>query len=112
MTQTNYGEIAYNAYCNHRAWKGFDGSPLPQWPDVKPDIQEGWRKAADTVALIALTRPSAPGGNWDIATMARYMSDRLKDSPLKPIFLRIGSILYPISHVSENSQVCTIHAKE
>ena len=43
------GEIAYNAYCESRGWKSFTGEPLPQWKDVRPDIAQGWRLAAQAV---------------------------------------------------------------
>lgn len=34
---------AYEAYCETRNWRGYNGDPLPYWPDVKPEIQAGWR---------------------------------------------------------------------
>lgn len=45
----DFGQVAYDAYCDTRNWKSFNGDPLPQWPDVKPDIQAGWRQAAVAV---------------------------------------------------------------
>ncbi len=49
------GRAAYRAYCTERGWKAFDGSPLPQWIAVKPEIKEAWvaaGKAALTEFLI------------------------------------------------------------
>ena len=43
------GKVAYEAYCELRNWKSYDGKPLPQWPDVKADIQYGWIAAATAV---------------------------------------------------------------
>lgn len=34
--------VAYDAYCAERDWKSFNGDPLPQWGDVKPEIKKGW----------------------------------------------------------------------
>lgn len=44
-----YGEIAYNAYCETRDWKSYNGDPLPKWPDVREDIKHGWKKATSKV---------------------------------------------------------------
>ena len=44
---------AYEAYCETRGWRGYNGDPLPYWPDVKPDIQEGWRAAAKAAVAAA-----------------------------------------------------------
>ncbi len=43
------GQVNYEAYCEHRQWKGFNGDKLPQWPDVKPALKEGWTVAARAV---------------------------------------------------------------
>lgn len=43
------GKIAYDAYCEFRKWKSFNGDPLPQWEKVLPDIQEAWRASAEAV---------------------------------------------------------------
>lgn len=41
------GKIAYDAYSSERGWKSFNGDPLPQWDQVKPDIQVAWAAAAE-----------------------------------------------------------------
>lgn len=43
------GKAAYDAYCEKRKWKAFNGDQLPQWVDVKPDIKEGWVIAVKAV---------------------------------------------------------------
>ena len=48
-TGTKPEQINYEAYCSARNWKSFNGDPLPQWLEVKPDIQDGWRFAAEAV---------------------------------------------------------------
>jgi hypothetical protein len=45
------GKAAYDAYCATRAWKSYNGELLPQWADVKPEIQAGWVAAAEAVIL-------------------------------------------------------------
>jgi hypothetical protein len=50
-------EAAYNAYCATRNWKSFDGKPLPQWPEVKPEIQAGWVAASNAVAALVVGQP-------------------------------------------------------
>jgi hypothetical protein len=55
------GQVAYDAYCETRNWKSFSGQALPRWPDVQPDIQEGWRVAAKAVVAAAQPDTSEPG---------------------------------------------------
>lgn len=43
------GKANYDAYCATRDWKSYDAKPLPQWPDVKPDIKAGWIAGAQAV---------------------------------------------------------------
>lgn len=39
----SYGQIAYEAYCNHTDWKSLaTGQSLPQWEGLKPEIREAW----------------------------------------------------------------------
>jgi hypothetical protein len=49
MTNTvirNPGQVAYDTYCNHTGWKSLvSGADLPQWKDVKPEIQAAWTEA-------------------------------------------------------------------
>ncbi len=45
----DYAKLAYDAYCNTRQWKSFNGDPLPQWDQVKPDIKQGWEAASQAV---------------------------------------------------------------
>lgn len=41
------GQIAYEAYCQTTDWKSLiTGAPLPQWPEVKPEIKAAWENAA------------------------------------------------------------------
>ena len=40
------GQRAYEAYCGVRAWRSFNGDPLPGWDDAQEDIQDGWEIAA------------------------------------------------------------------
>ena len=49
MTNEEWGKIAYNAYCENRNWKSFNGDDLPNWESVKPDIQMGWIASAEAV---------------------------------------------------------------
>lgn len=44
------GQIAYEAYCENTNWKSLiSGQQLPQWKDVKPEIQRAWESAANAV---------------------------------------------------------------
>lgn len=39
----NLGREAYEAYCRHTGWKSLaTGADLPQWPVLKPEIQQAW----------------------------------------------------------------------
>ena len=43
------GQVAYDAYCNKRGWKSFNGDALPQWHDQGPDLRDAWNAAAEAV---------------------------------------------------------------
>lgn len=43
------GEVAYNAYCETRDWKSYNGEQLPPFAESKPEIQDGWHAAAVAV---------------------------------------------------------------
>lgn len=45
----NLGQVAYEAYCENRGWKSFNGEPLPHWDNVKEDIRKSWEIAAKAV---------------------------------------------------------------
>lgn len=64
MTPDELGKINYDAYCDTRDWKAFNGDPLPQWPNVLPEIKAGWMTAATEVARkVRLADPAKEGGN-------------------------------------------------
>ena len=49
MGEQPLGQVAYEAYCG-KGWKSLiSGAPLPQWEEVRPDIQAAWDAAADAV---------------------------------------------------------------
>lgn len=50
ITPSSIGRAAYEAYCASRDNKAWDGSPLPVWKDVKPEIKVGWIEGALAVA--------------------------------------------------------------
>lgn len=44
------GKIAYDAYCEATGWKSLvSGADLPQWNEVRPEIQAAWRAAGNAV---------------------------------------------------------------
>ena len=43
----NYGEVAYNAYCEHRGWKSIRGDPLPKFEAQSEDLKEAWVAAGN-----------------------------------------------------------------
>ena len=45
----NYGQSAYETYCETRGWKSFDGKPLPQWRQQSEALREAWIAAAGAV---------------------------------------------------------------
>ena len=52
MNMTEHlGKVAYEAYCETRQWKSFNGDPLPRWDNVRPDIKEGWQVAARAILI-------------------------------------------------------------
>lgn len=58
---TNYGKIAYEAYCKHTGGTSLvSGATLPAWDELKFEIQEAWNAAAEAaVAHYAAGRPRA-----------------------------------------------------
>lgn len=49
------GETAYNAYCESRGWKAFNGDSLPSYQSMKSDPKRAdlipsWEAAAKAVA--------------------------------------------------------------
>lgn len=44
-----YGEIAYNAYCESRGWKSVRGEPLPHWKQQDQSLRDAWIAAARAV---------------------------------------------------------------
>jgi len=53
------GRVAYDAYCQERDWKSFNGDPLPSFAEMtvkSPQIAAAWVTAAKAVAQeIAVT---------------------------------------------------------
>lgn len=43
------GQIAYEAYGQARAWKVFNGSPMPNWNEQHPELKDAWNVAAEAV---------------------------------------------------------------
>lgn len=41
-----YGQIAYEAYCEKRGWKSFNGDVLPQWDKQSADLRDAWQAGA------------------------------------------------------------------
>ena len=54
------GELAYNAYCGHVGWKGFNGDPLPEWGNAREHIRDGWRKAGVAVMHATMNPEAKP----------------------------------------------------
>ena len=42
-------QVAYETYASHQDWKNYAGNPIPAWYDVRKDIQQAWRMAAQAV---------------------------------------------------------------
>ena len=60
MLDRLFGYTAYKAYGEHRKWLTYDGKPMPQWEDLKPEIQSAWCAAAGAAAKLA--RDMTKGG--------------------------------------------------
>ncbi len=77
------GEIAYNAYCEARDWTGFRGDPLPQWDEVKEEIQNAWEVSANALAEHILKN-----GQTEICNASN--NSRLDE---KPVVSRVGEVV-------------------
>jgi len=42
-------QIGYEAYVRSCGGTAFNGDPLPEWPDLKPEIQGHWAQAAAAI---------------------------------------------------------------
>lgn len=40
----------YEAYARHQDWRAYNGSPVPQWDNVREDIKVAWEYA--TMAIV------------------------------------------------------------
>ncbi|HSL52004.1 MAG TPA: hypothetical protein VK878_23290 [Candidatus Deferrimicrobiaceae bacterium] len=49
----NLARIGYEAYAAHQEWKAFNGSSIPVWGMVRPDIRSAWESA-----VLAITEAS------------------------------------------------------
>ena len=48
------GQIGYEAYGSGTGWKSLvSGAQLPQWPEVKPEIQLAWETAGHAMVYAA-----------------------------------------------------------
>jgi len=57
------GQIAFEAYGAAVGGKTYDHKPIPQWSEIKPEIQQGWELAAkaaiaDSWLSVALDEPA------------------------------------------------------
>lgn len=55
MEEMPLGKIAYNAYCETRNWKSFNGDALPPFERQSPELQQAWNNAGLAVAEYATT---------------------------------------------------------
>lgn len=60
LTLDEIAGMAYEAYSRASGGKAFNGDPLPEWPQVNPQIQSYWRAAMRTVRG-PLSRPPRVG---------------------------------------------------
>ncbi len=54
------GQAAYEAYGETRGWRVFDGSPMPRWHQVTPEMAEAWEVAG--AAAVRTARARGLGG--------------------------------------------------
>lgn len=52
----SYGQINYEAYCNHRHWKTFAEELLPQWSELPARMKDAWEAGAETTVNEFLSR--------------------------------------------------------
>ena len=56
-TEVNAAQLSYEAYCNHTGWKSLvSGQALPQWHNLKPEIQAAWQAASVAVTRLHSAR--------------------------------------------------------
>ena len=49
MTLTDLAKAGYEAYGEEAEWKAYNGSPMPTWDELRPDIHRKWKVATAAV---------------------------------------------------------------
>lgn len=58
MNITEDAEVAYNGYRDHTGGISLaSGGPIPEWKDLRPDIQAAWKASAAALRKIMLCEP-------------------------------------------------------
>lgn len=58
--QSSLGRIAFNAYAEAMNNVAYDGTMIPQWDELKPEIRDGWNVAANAVHEVVGTTVIEP----------------------------------------------------
>lgn len=74
------GKIAFNAYAEAMNNVAYDGTTIPQWDQLKPEIQNGWQVAAATVQQVAGTTSIEPTQNMKYYTEMLDLYQRMERS--------------------------------
>lgn len=61
MNTKTLGQVAFEAYSAAVGGKTYDGKPIPQWHEVRAEIQQGWEAAAKVAAYTIREKSTAPG---------------------------------------------------
>ena len=46
MNEISHGRRIFDAYCESREGKDYQGEPIPSWHNLRPEIQFAWEVAA------------------------------------------------------------------
>lgn len=103
------GQKAYNTYRAERNARAYDDSPIPEWVNVAPEIQQAWIKAAGNAYYHAATYAHAlpldgtlievgRSAQYGCSTIVMELSDEYKTTieiPVSDRFaMQIASSLY------------------
>lgn len=82
------GQVAYEAYGQHRRWRTVSGLPMPTWDQQAEDLCDAWEQAATAVGL--KTPLATPG---EVAAYLNKTDDALRiwrQRGLGPRWLKVG----------------------
>lgn len=72
MINKSHGQINFEAYRDYRKAVAHDGSQIPEWGKLDPDVARGWEAGA--MAVLDVKRPEAEALAQKLVKLAEILS--------------------------------------